>query len=122
MSNNDWHEKGELPPVGSKVIVNYLHGSFDYVTNMNGREAKILIHKKNPKGRTCAVFCTLDSDGYEEFHALTAGNFLPLKSDRDLAIEAASTIFINTRSDVLSECLGRLYDAGLLRLPDTTDK
>ncbi len=100
----DWHERGELPPVGVEC---------EYIDNhaRNYKKCKI-----DFIGARLVVINT--ESGGEKAIAINKVKFRPLKSYRDKAIEAASTIFINQRSDELSVCLGALYDAGLLRLPE----
>lgn len=114
--SNEWFEKGELPPVGLIVRVHIPSCSCEYVEAMHGKDAKILMHRISSTGHPVAVFCIIDDDGFNSYHALTSNdNFRPIKSDREKAIEAARDVL---RLDEIpwADRFGRLYDAGLLRL------
>jgi hypothetical protein len=118
MSDNSWYEKGELPPVGCHVKLNCASCTCDYVEKMHGKKAEILMHRTSSTGHPVAVFCIIDDEGFNSYHALTNNdNFRPIKTERELAIDAAikatkETVFVE---ESVAKVAGILFDAGLLR-------
>lgn len=129
MSNNDWYEKSELPPVGCKVKTSFPEAVHDSAKQAHDKEAEIVAHSKD-----VAIFKYLHNNClyYHGFYAL---HFHPIKSDREKAIEAAidmlpdSCILVDLFNYETGELLdgmkenlnvffGKYYDAGLLRLPE----
>ena len=98
--NNDWYEKGEMPPVGEKC--EFKLGNFWKPCEIKG-EAFDYGHR---------LVLVQIGEGCK-----TTGEvklFRPIKSDREKAIEAAGSICKLDLADVF----GELYDAGLLSLPE----
>lgn len=102
---DSWHERRELPPVGTKCLC-----WFD-----NGREC----------WHECFVIGSIDSEikngylavslvGEHERKLVWANEFRPIKSHREKVIEAAISI---ARGGLTKEMYSALYDAGMLVLP-----
>ena len=106
--NNSWYERGELPPVG--IECEYLCDEFG-----NYKACKILaIH-----GYT-AAFC-IDAFANTIFTgANSTHKFRPIRTEREKTIEAALSVMLtNTISNTQHKTINKLYDAGLLRLPES---
>lgn len=90
MSDNSWFEKGEFPPVGTKVLY-------------HGKETEIVAYIYCGEYQK-AVYQVLDRSGcgYTE-----SNSFEPIKADRELAIEQ-----IMLDSDCFRTAAIKLYDAG----------
>lgn len=101
---NDWYKNKQLPPVGA-----------DCEALFNGwKRAKIIGHGFED-GQASCIF------QYEHGWAWScaAENFRLISSDRDKAIDAAYAHSLNPKyPESVREFLGRIYDAGLLRLPE----
>jgi len=125
MSN--WHERGELPPVGEHVL---LVGSGESLNNelrlLNNKMVYVICHSVSPaSGKPVAIFGAIDSDGCSFYHGLPAECFRPIiKSDRDRAIWAAYSA-VSAKELASAEwqahaarIFDQLYDAGVLRAKD----
>lgn len=101
MSNNEWYERGELPPVGIECM-------------QGDSTVRIVAHISNGKYKY-AVFQGVNGDvcGYSD-----RTYFNPLKSDRDRAIEAGVNALKPHHPRNEGEIIEILYDAGLIRLPE----
>jgi hypothetical protein len=121
--SNEWFENGELPPVGFNVQIalDYEFNNLfpDLYAELNGEQAEIIANRKSMYGdEDVAVFeCMID--GQPRYHALVAECFRPIKSEREKAIEAAmAAISLHASCEFQDSLYGRLFDAGLLRLPE----
>jgi len=110
-SDNDWHERGELPPAGTECEI--------FVDGMVGKEAdkyqhkkaEIMLHTKSKHGTPVAVFRVDSNDKKENeyyWDAFTARCFRPLKTERERAIEGMRKVV----AGLLPKVCGALYDAG----------
>ena len=103
-----WFEAGEFPPAGAVCEYKFQNPKYswqpvtvNYISNLHA-----------------ILTCHLDGD---EVHTdgYTAADFRPIKTDKEKAIEAAITAMQpNALTGTMAIWFGRLYDAGLLRLPD----
>ncbi len=105
--NNDWYEKGELPPVGQKC--EFRTGNFWKPCEIKGEAFDY--------GQRIVLVQIGDA-------AKTIGNteaLRPLKSDREKAIEAAIDFCdINlVDAKLIGDLAAFWYDKGLLRLPES---
>lgn len=104
MSDNSWIEKCEKPPIG-------WHGECTYGARVAWRECVILPRNK------IAIF----GDNFQKIEQIeNSYHFRPIKTDRELAIEAALKVFsVGIETDkLLFTMAGALFDAGLLRSKD----
>ena len=113
---SDWHKSGELPPVGEVVMLNSTNPN-DYWAHHVGAELTVVAHDKDSRGVGIAVYRFVDADGYSEYHGLVAHAFMPLRTERDKAIDEMVGEFINYYGDPKGgeRYLGiaeKLYDAG----------
>lgn len=104
MSNkNDWHERGELPPVGE--ICNYKTSS--------GKSAKVEITAHSRMG---ICFCEVDRDGESYVSKGQILNFAPIRTERDVLVEKAKSDFIQAKvgghTVYEQRCIEALIDAG----------
>ena len=92
--DNSWYEKGELPPVGTNCI--RIDEKVCIVAHIHSGEYRYAVFQGD---RSC---------GYSDH------GFLPIKSDREKAIEQMKEIVNSVKADVLTQdlFLGALYDAG----------
>ena len=108
MSNN-WNGKG-LPPIGTKVMTNFPQARHKSAMQAHGKEAKIVAHADE-----VAIF-EYDHEGCKYYHGFYEGHFLPIKSDRDKAIEELVGLWDmawgNPNIISIEEAFGILYDAG----------
>lgn len=119
MSDNSWYENGELPPVGSKCIVDSIACPGAFPRSFHGMKVDINFHMVDKSSNEIAVFSMVDPEDRDclKFHGMVKGCFRPIKSDRELAIEAA----VNELSDTIHlkgnvmHIAGLLFDAGLPR-------
>jgi hypothetical protein len=108
-----WFEAGELPKAGTKCLC-----YFD-----DGREC----------WHECVIIGSIDGEmkngylavsliGKHERKLAWVNDFKPIKTDKEKAIESADAAIheYSAGAEIRTELLGALYDAGLLRLPDTT--
>lgn len=104
----NWHERGELPPVGVECEYRYKHQQ-----DANWRRGKIMYIGTD-------LFVAFD--GHEErAHFVDNAKFRPIKSHREKVIEAACKVQIEIGKSLFES----LYNAGMLVLPqdsgDTKD-
>lgn len=99
MSEKKWHERGELPPVGS--FFDYVVGSHHHRTNV--------IHEHNG-------LVWLDGIGLVKFDP---EKFRPIKTHREKVIEAVDSLIHDYQAgaEIRTEFLNVLYDAEMLVLP-----
>lgn len=114
MSDNSWYEKGELPPVGSKCIVDSLLCTEEYVRSFNGMKVDIHFHMVDHQGDEIAIFSMVDPNDRDclKFHGMMKNCFRPIKTEREISIDDMLKIpytpeVINNRT-----IMGALYDAG----------
>lgn len=119
MSDNSWYENGELPPVGSKCIVDSIDCRDNYARSFHGMEVDIHINMVDHQGDNIAVFSMIDPDDNDclKFHGMMQHCFRPIKTEREIAIEAAvnatkETVWVE---ESVAKVAGILFDAGLLR-------
>lgn len=131
-----WHESGELPPVGERVLmVGNEHSSVLAVADAArfndhlGQEVKIVAHSIAPlTNKPIAVYEVLvDTDtryGYD-YHAMVANCFKPLPTEEEKAaaakeafIKEAHAVCLDGGSWGLHYMLERLYDAGYRKQED----
>ncbi|HAM74188.1 MAG TPA: hypothetical protein DCQ09_00800 [Alcanivorax sp.] len=96
-----------LPPVGTVCEARH-HGGW--------AECEIIAHVRAPENRIEAVYQAADDWDWLS----SPSNFRPIKSDKERAVEAALAQDCDPRDGMLSrhDFCARLYDAGLLRLPE----
>ena len=102
-SKDDWHEKGEFPPVGTECEVFY---DQDWMrTKVVGRDDNMIIFI-DPWG---------DELPYKRM-VFNSDYFRPLQTQRDVwIVEAQKAIKCNRAKNRI--ILARLYDAGLTKMP-----
>lgn len=110
----DWHKNGELPPVGEVVMLNSTNPN-DYWSHHVGAELTVVAHDKDSRGVGIAVYRFVDADGYNEYHGLVAHAFMPLRTERDKAIDEMINVGGLRARDGAREVFGRLYDAGMYK-------
>ena len=123
-ANSNWHERGELPPVGS--FVSY-HDDDGYVKSgyskdwIEGDKLEILSHKTVSKMRMCVVF----NMRAENAQCLVAEGMRPIRTEREKVIEAAVKIYDDKKCFSAESFASELHKAGMLVLPpnksDTKD-
>ena len=96
-----------LPPAGTVCEARH-HGGW--------AECEIIAHVRAPENRIEAVYQAADDWDWLS----SPSNFRPIKSDKERAVEAALAQDCDPRDGMLSrhDFCARLYDAGLLRLPE----
>ena len=107
--SNEWFERGELPPVG--VECEYLGCSkkWDKCKIVFTSEYVVVIEGAG----------TLNELVQVAFNFGDWPKFRPIKTDKEKAIEAAlSVMSTKTISNTQRKTINKLYDAGLLRLPE----
>ena len=106
-ASTDWHERGELPPVGTRCEWSANERCFEPCT--------ILIYHAG-----CVVFYHTKYPANVRLLKLEGITFRPIKSDRQKAIEKALEYlpFGDATNEYSIKCLGIIYDAGLLKLPE----
>lgn len=99
-----WFEAGELPPAGTFVdVVGFV------VYGIGEKNCEVIAHVEN-----CAVIRMSYGLGCFQAECLK-----PSMTDKEKAIEAAiTTMQPNALTGTMAIWFGRLYDVGLLRLPD----
>lgn len=125
-----WHESGELPPIGERVLlsVEVLALCSDRVrwSQHNGMEVKIVGHSfiDDEESTPIAIY-EADCVGAFEYHALVASCFKPLPTEEEKAaaakeafIKEAHATCLEGGSWGLQNMLGRLYDAGYRKQED----
>lgn len=128
MSDNSWYENGELPPVGAKCKVDSKQCESRFVKQFHGKTVDILMHMTDHVGDNIAIFSMPDPSDKAclRFHGMVAGCFIPIKTERELAIEEMAidlNIKFNLHDqrvncemevtlDLEKDILGKLYDAG----------
>ena len=113
-ASTDWHERGELPPIG-------------YECEFIGFTDRCTENEKQAKGQIVQIACHFDAQGCKVagfiyrlrngeilISQARADRFSAIKTDRQKAIEKALEFFDIETTDFL----GKLYDAGLLKLPE----
>ena len=111
-NNNDWHERGELPPVGINVLLNR-DGRVSTTPKtdgwIDGDEIEILTHKKGEAYPVAVVWNkrTLQSA------ALVVECFRPLRTERDVLVEKAEMDIHKKHSTMINRRhIQALIDAG----------
>lgn len=108
----DWFERGELPPQHENIEWCGKRGGYwvkarviDYT-----EEQICFLHHDNQKYKPYKM----------EVFNIADINIRPIKSDREKAIEEAVEFlpFVGINENSAVEFLGKLYDAGLIRLPE----
>jgi hypothetical protein len=100
--SNEWFERGELPPVGEAVMVNIFQQGAHEATVIGAFQRWVWLDVKN-KG----------IDTFDVSYIST------IKTDKERAIEAAiEAMQPNALTGTMALWFGKLYDAGLLRLPE----
>lgn len=96
---NNWHELGELPPVGAL---------FDYVDSTHYHRTSV-IHERNG-------LVWLDGIGLVKFDP---EKFRPIRTHREKVIEAVDSLIHDYQAgaEIRTEFLNVLYDSGMLVLP-----
>ena len=103
--SNEWFELGELPPVGTVC---------EYDSQLDWEICKVIAIN----GKAIAFTCDGDKDRIFVTNAEKT-DFRPLKTEREKAIEAAiQAMQPNSLTGTMALWFGKLYDAGLLRLPE----
>ena len=100
--DNSWHERGELPPVGIPVEL-WFGGSLAY-------NCEFIVMR----GNDCVVW-NLDDDKPDCADRMNS-QFLPLRTEREKAIEDMSRVMHEHDSVINDDTLGALYDAGYRRV------
>lgn len=107
LDESNWHERGELPPVGSHVDV---VGEVQY--GAGEEDCEVVAHVEN-----CAVIRISYGLGCFAPHVLR-----PTRSERDKVIEAAGNVWQMSKSKCTHESfctlIVDLHDAGMLKLPE----
>ena len=108
--SNEWFELGELPPVGEAVL---------YSTTRY-QESKPAIEIGNwYRGIIIAYHDGFVWTSDNGIRSLEITKFRPIRTEREKAIEAAlSVMSTKTISNTQRKTINKLYDAGLLRLPE----
>jgi hypothetical protein len=98
--NNDWHEAGDMPPIGfeceSKLI-----GEDWGIGRLTYCSSQIIVWRR--------------STGTEYATRPDARQFRPIKSEREKAIDAAVAVMQETSNATFTDMAEALYKAGLLR-------
>jgi len=114
--NSDWHSRGELPPVGTKCVINTAAEELEFLSNFNGLEVEIVQHSVSYEGDIdTAVFRYVNDSGDAYlYHALCAGfdYFRPLKTERERAIEEMYSLLEEHALLSYKDIVEMLYDAG----------
>lgn len=120
LNKNDWHDRWELPPVGS-VCAFYKNKSLlfnDEIDErwLDGDELEVLAHRIAENGEPVAVVWNV-RDKYSI--CLVPAALKPLQFERDKVIETAMQV-CNCRSDdwTAKGIMSDLYNAGMLKLPE----
>jgi hypothetical protein len=105
-----WFEAGELPRVGECCEYKFQNPDVSWqLVQINYISSKHAIVTVLKDSNECHI------DGFK------AADFKPIKTDKEKAIEAAiKAMQPNALTGTMALWFGKLYDAGLLRLPDTT--
>jgi len=101
----NWNGEG-LPPVGTKVITDYPQARHKSAMQAHGKKATIVAHADD-----IAIF-EYEHEGCKYYHGFYAGHFLPIKSDRDKAIEEMQKIMGRNGFMINPQVYAELYDAG----------
>lgn len=106
MSDNSWHENGFFPPVGTEC--EFFWGEHPV------RWLKVLI---TDSGLDCGRECVVLRQGDEIRISIDWRHFRPIKTERELAIEAAWSAIdhLGYTYSAIKEIAGALFDIGLLR-------
>ena len=123
--SNEWFERGELPPVGAFVEYVKIDGidmsGLTAATWSSGDKMEVLAHRV-VCGDLFPVFFNLDE---EQASCLISKCYRPIRTGREKAIEAAVRVISGEFDGVLAHVFNapkdaaeKLYDAGLLRLPE----
>ena len=114
MSNNSWYEKGELPPVGSNVIVESGECTDQYVQSFNGMQVYIVLHMVDHTGDPIAVFSMIEPKEMDclKFHGMMQHCFKPIRSKRDIAVEEMAILINSAPFNIALTVAEKLYDAG----------
>ena len=103
-----WFERGELPPVGTKVKLRCPEFDRDHDFEFNGAEAEILLHRTTDNGNKVAVFVSEHGD----YHALVAHCFRPLKTEKEKFVDNLYSEWQKMRQPHLKAVFGELYESG----------
>lgn len=124
-----WHETGDLPPIGERVVIHYdVTDEDSRYAGHKGLEAVIIGHDEYD-GHDIAIYrITNDERRRHEYHALVAKCFKPVPTEEEKAA-AAKAAFVREAHAIclaggswgLESMLQRLYDAGY-RSPDENRK
>lgn len=109
----DWYKNGKLPPVGEAVMLNSTNQN-DYWSHHVGAELTVVAHDKDSRGVGIAVYRFVDADGYNEYHGLVAHAFMPLRTEREKAIDEMVDFLAERRGSV-EDIATHLYENGYRR-------
>lgn len=103
--DNSWHERGELPPVGSECEV--MH-------NDSLVKCEIIAHFKQKASMVAAY--TVDYNGCKQLDSCIAEHFRPLRTEREKAIDALIEIIcaggeLSKDGSAAREIAERIYEA-----------
>lgn len=114
---SNWHERGELPPVGSRF-----ESYFAKDTEPKWNKGKVAYSSNE---HTILVFDDGEENYYETGDLKKIAKFRPIRIEREKVIETACMFLIKDSQMLPSELFAKLYDAGMLVLPpkksDTED-
>lgn len=117
MSEIIWDGKG-LPPVGAIVKIDIGAKHYEIFRKIEGKNAEIICHSTSSKDDDpIAVFRCIFGDE-SVYHGLVEGNFLPIKSERDKAIEEMQKIMNRNGYMLNPSVYAEFYDAGYRKLEE----
>lgn len=111
MSDNSWYEKGELPPVGSVCKVQWVrvNSCEKEIHDIYNGENVFIVGHDEVTGTEVAVFRLERNHELKPYYSLVSDCFLPIKTERELAIDE---MISHMDSAWHKDLAAQLYDAG----------
>lgn len=119
LTHSEWHERGELPPVGVEF-----ESYFAMDTEPKWNKCKVAYSSNE---HTILIFDDGEENYYETDKLRKIAKFRPIRTEREKVIEAVDSLIHNYQAgaEIRTEFLNVLYNAGMLVLPpkksDTKD-
>ena len=114
---NDWHKRGQRPPVGT--ICQMTHpGLSGWIT------VEILLYRDSalaPSGKTVVVCAESEEEwpmGVAAININTQLDFRPLQTERERWVDSAERAMRSTSPELDRLQLAAIYDAGLAKMPE----
>ena len=115
--NNDWYEKDEVPPVGTKCKFIGSSAQNSFLRSIGDVDCEIVAHTITPdKHNTAALFHYKDSEGINRYHAVIAGYFRPLYTETDKLVDEAELDIRSLSPELDRQVIRKMIEAGYRKI------